>query len=459
MEDTPVLKAKQLSYYISNKYGEQALGVFRLLSSVAYFRGFASTGRVGELLGMNLVSFEKYLKEQHHVFYRRDGRTFGLHYQQHGTTERPRPIRTWDDDHFLSISGAVVHKVRALYPDAASLVSSPMVVMGCGANVDDMLAAVNCHLLEQYAGALKAAHPSALSDADYATINNYTSLVSTDDEVPPLDRYKVVDAIHRLLVEQRLRPLIVTVEAELPPATQDEIVQVISGDLGRSVVPIEGKRLPDQVCDALRSLYPRGNVRDGAFYLMDDIELDPFKIIGSERVDIELPVLGPPQQVEPQPPLAGAAVDPAALAQAMAAVLPTRAEAVPGGPATEPTNDPTNTNAAVDHVIEYCQQDLNKLSAAQREVALFGYRGGAAVYEKIGPAGRTAIKAAVPLNDEEKPYYNDYEAIGLVARIISQRIGSACRLTPVQCDLLAAGRFVAWKGNWQFDPVKWVRIR
>nr|AVB77241.1 hypothetical protein [Kwi virus] len=444
------LRAKHLSYYILSKYGEKSLGIFKLLSSVPYFRSAVQDNKVGELLGMNLVSFEKYLRDQHNVFYKHTGRSFGLYYQQHGATI---PLRKWDDDRVFSISGAVVHKVRALYPDAATLVSVPMVCMGHGSSVDDMLVDFDGVLFEEFVTNIGPNSSNYIAASDYDYVINYRTLVMEEGEIPAVMKYRVADILHRLFVQLRVTPIEVKATAQLPSVDGDGLLEVLTGTRRASVVPTGDAKLPEPVLQLLKSLYPDGECRGGAFYLTGPVVLDPFKIIGSEIIDITLPGLTPPQQSSTS---ASVSLPPDALAQAMGALSLPRSEPRPGVAACDGLgHDGSEFLVGVDLVIKYADLDVNGLSSKEREVALYGFPGAKVIFDKIGASGQAKIRHAVGVGT-----YRDVEAIGLVARVISEKIGRSQRLTPEQCALMAAGRFVAWKGNWQFGVNgEWERLR
>lgn len=420
-------KAKEISGYVKAKYGEQSLGLVRLLSSVPYFRQAVVRGKLPDLLGMSLISFEKYLREQHQILYRYDGSSFVIERLHGGGAMR---IGTYQDDGLFSIGGAVVAKIRELHPDADALNGVPVVSLGRGRSIPDMLDDVDIQSVVEYVARLPDDYPID-SDALVA-INDYGAMVEEGEEVEAVLKYKAVDALHKLYVQLRLDDPKVTEERELEPCKKEQFMDVVMGMHKASVVPPEGGVIPKVLLEALQEAHPTGEIREGGFYMKGEVVLDPFKYIKSARVEIELPDL------EQQPPVVVApkiATQPSISAQGTTQ------------PGTVTAVDPS-FDSAVNLVLRYFDTNINDLEPAEKEIALYGFSGGEAAFKKMSAAAQKSLTKAVGLGDHQ-PFEVIYKLATTIRSALRNRVKD---LTHEQYALLAAGRIIAWKGNWLIEP-------
>lgn len=436
-------KAKEISGYIRAIYGERELGLVRLLGSVPYFRTAVTQGKLPELLGMSLLSFEKYLREQHDLFYRYDGHAFTIE-RLTGGYPATAVLGQYPDDYIFSIGGALVAKLRALHPDANALCSAPLVSLGHGVGVDNLLGRLDIPGISSYIGKLPDAY---VTDDIAAAIDDYARLVEEGGEVAAAKKYLAVDAIHKLYVKLRLEPIDVTEQQELPPCEPLDFMSVVMGTKRASVHPPEGGRLPPTLVNCLQEAHPDGEVRDGAFILKGDVVLDPFKYVGSTRVAVELPDLNTiPVVVAPIQPARPVAPPPVPEGR-----FPPRAPQVDEsvrdvGPGFE---------EAVDHVLNYFGQYINSMQPEEQEVALYGFRGGKATYERMSVTARRGLAHHVPLGRHEP-----YDILYRIGQAIRAALRNRVELSEEQYALMAAGRVIAWKGNYDILPDgRWDKLR
>jgi len=419
-------KAKEISAYITAKYGLQNLGIVRLLSSVPYFRQAVFRNKLPELLGMSLISFEKYLREQHHIFYRYDGSTFNVERLSGGAPVR---VAAYEDDCLFSVGGAVVEQIVDLYPDGESLSRVPMVSMGRGFGVDSMLAVVDIQAVCAY---IKRLPESYVDDTIVSDIHNYGALVADPDEskMTPVDKYKAVDALHKLYVRFRLTPPDVRDICELPPCSKEEFMEVVMGVKRASVMAPEGGRIPKTLLDSLKETWPEGEVRGGSFILTGEAVLDPFKYIGSSAKDIALPDLADIPVV----------VKPVKTGQTSSVAETTTSPGCVGVV-------PASFGDAVDLVLQYVDTNINDMEPAEKEIALYGYVGGEANFKKMSTAAQKNLTKVLCVGDHEST-----EVIAKLATAIRSNLRYRNPVTDAQAALMAAGRIVAWKGNWLIEP-------
>jgi len=131
-------KARELAAYLSAKYGSDSLGIFRLLCSIPYFRRAILTGRLGDLLGMSLLSFEKYLREQQNIVYHYDSKRINDFVVTRNDGGRSAPFRI-TDDRLRSAGGAIVSLYRDEFPEASDLSGVPLFSLGAGGRIADIL--------------------------------------------------------------------------------------------------------------------------------------------------------------------------------------------------------------------------------------------------------------------------------------------------------------------------------
>lgn len=104
---------------------------------------------------------------------------------------------------------------------------------------------------------------------------------------------------------------------------------------------------------------------------------------------------------------------------------------------------------AINHVVAYRNKDLNSLSVAAREVALYGTQEGKKIWEELS-AGFIKGKwnKVVPAGIPHHP--------GQVIDMLTHAIGNQVEGDRKVMELLAAGRLVSAKGSWEFKNM-WMK--
>nr|AVB77237.1 hypothetical protein [Nai virus] len=420
-------KAKEISAYVRSKYGEKSLGIVRLLSSVPYFRQAVFRGTLPGLLGMSLISFEKYLREEHGIIYRYDGSTFSVERVVGGATRR---LAAYADDRFFSVGGAVVESLRSLYPDGDAFSSVPLVSLGRGSSVDNMFDHVDLPALCDYITKLPESY---VDNTIIDDILKYRTLVEGEDQtqLTAVAKYRAVDAIHRLYVILRRRPTIVTELRELPACTDAEFMQVVMGVKRLSVMPGAGGKIPATLMTALKETWTDGEERNGAFILKGDVALDPFTYIGSSVVDLTLPDFEAPlvERATNQPSCSTQPAARAATASSPVGLVP------------------DSFDNAIDLVLQYVDTNINDLSPDEKEIALYGFIGGEALFRKMSVAAQKNLTKTLAVGDHDATL-----VVAKLATAIRQNLKHRTTVTDEQASLMAGGRIVAWKGNWLIEP-------
>lgn len=430
-------KAKELSGYIQAVYGIKELGIVRLLSSVAYFRQSVYQNGLKQLLGMSLISFERYLREAYNIIYGYNGSTFHIDRLDGGSAIR---IAEFADDDIFSVGGAVVDKIKGLYPDADAFCSVPLVSLGRGAGVDGLFDRIDLQGICAMCADLQSDYIDEHQLADNITaLDDYRTLVEAEEEIPVVIKYKAIEALHDLYVTLRLHPIDIKNEQELPACGNDDIMSVIMGIKKCSVSPPEGGVLPSALLNLLQEVHPEGNVVEGKFVITGDVIIDPFSYVHSKQFDIVIPDFVTAEAIRPAEPVAAAG---------SSRIIPAAASGQVGsiGPGYE---------AALALIYAYVDTDINSLPDGEKELALYGFVGGHAIFKKISANSIRQMARLIPVGSHES-----YEVISRLATFLRTHLRIRMKITEEQCALLAAGRIVAWKGNWEIDATGiWQRIR
>lgn len=414
-------KARELSCYIEGTYGSNALGLVRLLSSVPYFRTAADKGSLSELLGMSLVSFDKFLREVHSlvlVYHGADIHLRRIDRDGGGGVV----IYSHSDDSLRTVGGVLSRALRKIYAEANDLVSVPIMSLGSGLSVSSALAAIN---VEGVGNLVDKLDDTYISTADRRTINDHAKLVG-DQPGEASFRYRYLNAVHNVFVALREKGCPIEEEKQLPFATADELMSVITGLLPRSVEPKEGATLPEEFLACLKKAYPKGEVVEGKFILKGLEAYDPFPLIGSVIIDTAFDLDSVADVTTPVP----TPVVPAAVNQVIAP-----------GVQSEP----------VLHVLKYHPENINAMSASERELALYGFIGGEKTYHQLSTALKGKLARLVGSGSHQPDF-----VISTIATAIKRGLG-ARHITDEHCGLMAAGRVVAWKGNWDVAGDLWSR--
>lgn len=169
--------------------------LLRLIASFEGFRKAAFGASLSLLLGMPLMTFEKFLREEHAIEFRAGaGRSVTL-------LSGGGVVRQYEDDKLSSITGQLVFQLRALYPEADPLFSSPLVQTVRGASVDSILRGFDLSdVFDNFVGVEGA--QEQLRDFDVSAFNNVAEAL-LDDNPANFLKNRAVDMLYQLVVAAR----------------------------------------------------------------------------------------------------------------------------------------------------------------------------------------------------------------------------------------------------------------
>lgn len=396
MEATSVSKENLISY-VSAKYGSKTLGCLKLLSSLPHFRSLAEEGKQYLLVQHQMLSREQLIKEHHGVWWKRVPNGCRL-------DSGCGPVE-YEDDQFGSVAGAIAHLAYEAYPQYSGYLPTPVVQMGHGANVPDIMEHFDvvgfgkmAELLTNDDNYDETHYGSAIDD-----FNNNAALLDDD----PYAIYDVFEAVHRILVlmrlDKNLDKMNFGTRVALPYASKDEEHLVYAGMLKKSVK--SETVIPESICKALSDMYGGGTKGNGGKHLIL-YEDDPFLTIGSKK--IKLPVL---VATESQP------------------------KAVQQAPAEPKVASDASEDAAIELIEKYLHVNLNALDKHQKIVAWYGSVNGKRFWEE--------------LSDQMKKNYlksfsdKKYTPIEWIRHGANHLATKRNKLTEKELYMLVAGRVVA----------------
>lgn len=223
--------------------------LLRLIASFEGFRKAAFGASLSLLLGMPLMTFDKFLREEHAIEFRAGaGRSVTL-------LSGGGVVRQYEDDELSSITGQLVFRLRALYPEADPLFSSPLVQTVRGASVDSILRGFDLSdVFDNFVGVEGA--QEQLRDFDVSAFNNVAEAL-LDDNPANFLKNRAVDMLHQLVVAARTSDPQVVVGDQLPFNTDAEFMDVWLGMLpDRSLKMPGGKRLSKAIISHFTEIYP-----------------------------------------------------------------------------------------------------------------------------------------------------------------------------------------------------------
>lgn len=391
---------------------------------------------------MSLLTFEKYLREQEDIH------VVGLQGNSVrisvGGAGRGGVVwREYEDDAVFSITGKLVGDLRALYPEAAALTSSPLVQVARGIDVDGVLAGIDIPKLAQFLES--AIDQQLIEPSDCDAIRDYHGALVEGQEPSPVMKYRVLDQVHKLAVRARSENMTVIVESDLPAAQPDEIMGLLCGLVRKSLHPPAGGALPAAIIAAYQEVYPECQQVGNGFVLRGEVVENLLSALGLSPSNIEL---GPKPEL---PPAGGAQAPPASgPSRENPPNNAGRANARAGGPCE-------GTEAGIEHVEQWCGVDPNALSPEEREIYLYGFAGAKKWVEKLSPGARRRIFKNIDVGPHECQF-----VIADLARNISRELGQTARkqLSPEQLAQMAGSRVLAQLGNWDIsDSGTWTRRR
>lgn len=429
------------------------------MSSYEAFREAFEKQNLSPLLGMNLLSFEKYLRDKHDIVVcgKQDG--------ERSVRVGGRVVHTFRDDNVSSITGQLVCRLRTLCPEADSLVSAPLVQVVSGRSIDDVLGDFDFSKFEDdFFPALDACGNQELQHA----AQQLRTAVAAGDEL--IDKYNQVEALHKLLVKVRQTDFKVEGSGHLPYNTKEEYDLAVDGEIERSLRWYKKLgHIPQRVIDEYETFFPnRCHVSE---------DLKEIRVTISECTLIE--ALGLPEtpswlntvtleglQLEAQQQRVPRPHAPQVVSEDEDEPVPSTSRA--SGNASGGTSVPRNVGgqevvgaqAGVDHVVDWIDVDVTKLSPAEKEECWFGFPGAKVYFKGVSPA---ALKRVV--RNVKAGKHRDVEVIYTIAtglkRVINKR-DKGKKLnppTPDQLGKMAGGLVVKRKSIFVIiDDGYWERL-
>lgn len=418
---------EDISIYIAQKYGEKQLGIVRLLTSFPYFRRALIKEKLPALLGMSLFSFEKVLREEHGIFYRSEEGQVTLSRKTDGGIRST----AYQDDEFRSVAGAILHHLRAAHPELASFQQSPVLQSSGGINAVAIVdgsaaAALHCAVLK-HRTALEGAYPDRADDI--ATIITYPSLVGPERRA--LDCFRFCEAAHRLLVDART---CAQNRKRKPEVSKEEITDIVLGLApAEEVGSIPAAFLRSKIFkEGILELYPfLEEQEDGTLAAFVGPSLaGELTTVATPRKPLE--DLGSAALVKAQETKPGCSLG----STAPRSELPSASRKVVDKSAFP------ELDAAYEHVVHYAEVDVAGLPKSEQTIAWFGSKVGRDAFKKASKSWQKDLNKDLPASGIGT------ELLVLLATHIKKRL---TRLTHHEALFLAAGRFVSWKGAWEFE--------
>lgn len=408
-------RTEELAAYISTRYGTEQLGILRLLTTFSFFRKALKIGDVSRLLGVSMISFEKILRERNDIHYACSKSEFSV------VSGNKRGF--FPDDPLRSNSRDIVRQIRELFPEYRNFCLSPIIQVGVGANIDDLLTSLDLGISDEYlsknAEQLKSTH-SELSD-DIDNYNDATTLVTA------FTKYQKIEALSNICAALRARP---EQSEPFPFCEKEDLTDILFGIKDDCSVP---KRFlkTKKFLECLQEAHPTGVLdADGNF------------ILGGSRGLLEL--MGFPASIKFDFALLTETVDD------KKKTIKTKTQPTDSDgkiPVDRVTVKPElaswdGVDEAYNHVVKYAPLDINSLTKKEQNIALYGTRNGYEAYKKASDTWKKKLCGLLPPGPQAGTIY-----IVELATFMRKKLRS---LTEIEIALLAAGRFVAWKNLFDF---------
>lgn len=406
--------------YITARYGANSLGLIRLLCSYPFFRESASKSTLNRLLGIPMLSFEKVLRETAGIYYQFD------HDGRFKVKDDKRGVFITADDPFRSLSKRIVGQIRGLFDSLDEFASVPHNSIGIGVDVKCFADRGDHEALYQFVNEQRELFDdNVFADA----ITKFDDAVTMVDE--PLGPYRLYEAGHALACLIRQHPPKSTQgDKPLPFASSEELGSVLFGLTQRSV-----RNVPEALRAALLEVHPTGRF-EGRDFLLCETETIFQKLGWPENIDFTLDML-------------------TGVGGTQAAVISTPSRTAepmscePSGKGVGECDEELLTRG-VNHTIKYAAANINSLDRDERNLALYGSEEGKLCFHKISKGIRAGLNKSIgdgPLDGKR----------AVLQMVSALRQSPAVRgMTSEQLVMLAASRFVALKGAWDFSgPESW----
>lgn len=459
--------AKNLTSYVAIRYTEKDLGLLRLLCSFPLFRLKAessSFGRFGVML-----SFEKFIRERHGLALRRvtnverRGITCEVRSYRSGATDTIYRVR---DDRFGSGSRMVVESLRKIRSGYDSFPASPVVQLGHGPDVNDLLSAS----LDW-----DSIRSVIISDVKFDNaVDTFDDYREAMVRAPDTELYiwKMFEFLSDCLLDVRRSNTCGSVERDF--ATDEEILLVLTGKLKKSIKDIAD--IPACMQKSLLEIYPGSKIEAGQFLQEVPFSTKLWDLLGEEyehvRVSEEwLDYIVPaderksakkalffeeqiPSVSAPRPaPRPSASIEPAAPIPARRMRLPVRVREEPLDPTLGKEEDEDAVALALSHAEKWRKRDHNK-GDYHLDLITCGTEKGAAIWKGFGHGKKKKVFALAKEASDQEGGIPPERFLCLVA----QQLKELCetRHSEYTFLMLAAGRVSAAKSQIVARSGKWV---
>lgn len=361
MEDR--LAAEKLYAHIISRYGNTTAFNFKVLCSLRSFRHLVTIG----VIPKKMLSFENVLAKQHATTLRRD------RFATDGFVNFCQGLDVFNvrDDRFGTVTGAIQDRLVETYMGFAHLAKTPIVQMGGGISVPDVIDDFDRGAFEEQLLPILAAN------AKYAdAVANYNKHAAMVTEVAPKNSVAYMllfESVHQLFRQLRKDDLAWLIsEADkagmqrqnLPLAEGEDVAKLMNGEKAASYHLKGG--IKDSMVKILEAVYEDQGV---VFTLSKDKRTltasvhNPFAFIGSELV--ALPAISYTDADVP----ADAPADALSPASSTSTI--------------EEVDDMEALKTAKSLMLKYLTKDLNSLSPREKIEAQYGSERGEAIAEKV----------------------------------------------------------------------------
>lgn len=434
-----------MSSYVRARYGKKELGIFAAICSFESFRHAVEEQKLCQLLGMNLLSFEKYLRDKN-VQIRATGPPDRM---GRGLYSGSRRVGEYTDDPLSTNTGLLVKRLRALYPEADLLVSQPLVQVVGGRDVDHLLTVIDLDKLQSDVIDKLSTESAELLNTE---LNNYTTAsAATGEEL--INKYNTVEALHQLIVSMRVNAVMVGDEGDLPfTQNKEEYEETLEGrGEDRSLRwYLPRGRIPDRDMDIFETFYEdrevlvskdkrEMRVKGNSKLATEELGLEPapcwFDTLTKEA--LESGEVMRPEEENQDPVSEEEEPTPPAKATSSKAKNPVNQ----GNGVGAPREPYPGADAGVEHVVKYIDRDVSKMSAKELEVCWYGFTGGKKYLKDASKEAQARVVRAVKAGVHPGDFVIYLIAKGL-GRIVSRALPP---LTDNQLAQMAGGAVVKRK--------------
>lgn len=363
-----------------------------------------------------MISFEKALRETHNISYKIE-RNAAVTFIVTGKFGK----RTYTDDTFCSVAGALVDQIAALHPDLRTFQRSAMVQLGGGVDVANLFDTLDLDRITEVVHGLPDTFQLEQSEYDHLV----TMVIDRQCHVSKL---KLFDTLHKIFKRIRVeKPAFEQLSgAQEPYATAAEIGLVMTGQLVKSIKAAEH---PQFMIPAIKTLitaaHPRGKWEDNGDFIIRS-PFDPFSCIGSTELDC-----------------------------AYAEMHDVTAKAAPiAGNSQNAAPEPKNSceiDAAVELVNDYVSLDYNSQDPETKIIMSFGSADGEVLWKSLSQQCRlSAFKKGI-----DRESHTPEAWIRIYGQFLAKHGNRRLGLPENTCYILAAGRTLACKSQIEFGSDYW----